>query len=192
MTARATPRGRAMHLIDVLADLHAVDVDAVGLGDLARRDGLHRAPAEALVDAVGGLEDPRAAGHRRGRSGGCASACPSSRARRSPTATTGSGTASSTRDRPDQRGARLGAVHPRRPAGRRRLPRRLLDRPGAAAAPRQRPDAGRRVPDLRRAARALRHGAPAATCRASTTTSPSGRGGWRSSARASTPATCTA
>jgi aminoglycoside phosphotransferase (APT) family kinase protein len=27
------------HLIDVLADLHAVDVDAVGLGDLARREG---------------------------------------------------------------------------------------------------------------------------------------------------------
>jgi aminoglycoside phosphotransferase (APT) family kinase protein len=27
------------HLIDVLAELHAVDVDAVGLGDLARRDG---------------------------------------------------------------------------------------------------------------------------------------------------------
>ena len=32
-------RGAALHLIDVLADLHAVDVDAVGLGDLARRDG---------------------------------------------------------------------------------------------------------------------------------------------------------
>lgn len=29
----------AHHLIDVLARLHAVDVDAVGLGDLARRDG---------------------------------------------------------------------------------------------------------------------------------------------------------
>jgi len=29
----------SMNLIDVLADLHAVDVDAVGLGDLARRDG---------------------------------------------------------------------------------------------------------------------------------------------------------
>ena len=29
----------ADHLVDVLADLHAVDVDAVGLGDLARRDG---------------------------------------------------------------------------------------------------------------------------------------------------------
>lgn len=27
------------HLIDVMADLHAVDVDAVGLGDLARREG---------------------------------------------------------------------------------------------------------------------------------------------------------
>jgi aminoglycoside phosphotransferase (APT) family kinase protein len=27
------------HLIDVLADLHAADVDAIGLGDLARRDG---------------------------------------------------------------------------------------------------------------------------------------------------------
>lgn len=29
----------AEHLIDVLADLHDVDVDAVGLGDLAKRDG---------------------------------------------------------------------------------------------------------------------------------------------------------
>ena len=27
------------HLVDVLADLHAVDIDAVGLGDLAKRDG---------------------------------------------------------------------------------------------------------------------------------------------------------
>ena len=32
-------RAASEHLIDVLADLHAVDVDAVGLGDLARRDG---------------------------------------------------------------------------------------------------------------------------------------------------------
>jgi aminoglycoside phosphotransferase (APT) family kinase protein len=29
----------AHHLIDVLADLHAVDVDAVGLGDLGRKEG---------------------------------------------------------------------------------------------------------------------------------------------------------
>lgn len=32
-------RPAAEHLVDVLADLHAVDVDAVGLGDLARREG---------------------------------------------------------------------------------------------------------------------------------------------------------
>jgi aminoglycoside phosphotransferase (APT) family kinase protein len=32
-------RGASEHLIDVLADLHAVDVDAVGLGDLAKREG---------------------------------------------------------------------------------------------------------------------------------------------------------
>jgi aminoglycoside phosphotransferase (APT) family kinase protein len=42
---RAAPMSPAVrtaaadHLVDVLADLHAVDVDAVGLGDLARRDG---------------------------------------------------------------------------------------------------------------------------------------------------------
>lgn len=29
----------SQHLIDVLADLHALDVDEIGLGDLARRDG---------------------------------------------------------------------------------------------------------------------------------------------------------
>ncbi len=32
-------RAAGEHLIDVLADLHAVDIDRVGLGDLARRDG---------------------------------------------------------------------------------------------------------------------------------------------------------
>jgi hypothetical protein len=32
-------RAASHHLIDVLADLHAVDVDAVGLGDLAKREG---------------------------------------------------------------------------------------------------------------------------------------------------------
>jgi aminoglycoside phosphotransferase (APT) family kinase protein len=35
----AVRRAAGEHLIDVLADLHAVDVDTVGLGDLARRDG---------------------------------------------------------------------------------------------------------------------------------------------------------
>ena len=40
--ALLTPEHRVAashHLIDVLADLHAVDVDAVGLGDLAKREG---------------------------------------------------------------------------------------------------------------------------------------------------------
>lgn len=32
-------RAASEHLIDVLADLHAVDVDAIGLGDLAKREG---------------------------------------------------------------------------------------------------------------------------------------------------------
>jgi aminoglycoside phosphotransferase (APT) family kinase protein len=32
-------RSAALHLVDVLAELHAVDVDAVGLGDLAKREG---------------------------------------------------------------------------------------------------------------------------------------------------------
>lgn len=31
--------GASEHLVEVLADLHAADVDAIGLGDLARRDG---------------------------------------------------------------------------------------------------------------------------------------------------------
>ncbi len=41
--AKALPRElretASEHLIEVLADLHAVDIDAVGLGDLARREG---------------------------------------------------------------------------------------------------------------------------------------------------------
>jgi aminoglycoside phosphotransferase (APT) family kinase protein len=32
-------RAASEHLVDVLADLHAADVDEIGLGDLARRDG---------------------------------------------------------------------------------------------------------------------------------------------------------
>jgi aminoglycoside phosphotransferase (APT) family kinase protein len=36
---RDTRRAASEHLIDVLVDLHSLDVDAIGLGDLARRDG---------------------------------------------------------------------------------------------------------------------------------------------------------
>ena len=66
--------------------------------DRARRPGpagrLRRAAAQAVVDAVGQLEDPRAAGHRRGRHRAGADACRRSRASPSPTATTASATAS--------------------------------------------------------------------------------------------------
>jgi aminoglycoside phosphotransferase (APT) family kinase protein len=34
-----TKRALSWHLVDVLADLHEVDIDAVGLGDLAKREG---------------------------------------------------------------------------------------------------------------------------------------------------------
>ena len=69
-------RAASEHLIDVLADLHAVDIDAVGLGDFAQARGLHRAAGEAVDDAVGELQDPRAAGDRRGRRRADASGCP--------------------------------------------------------------------------------------------------------------------
>ena len=87
-------RGKAsFDLIDVLADLHAVDVDAVGLGDLARREGYierqlkrwstqwansktRELPAIDEVAERLAATDPAAA-----------------RRRRSPTATTGSATA---------------------------------------------------------------------------------------------------
>ena len=39
-------------IVDVLARIHAVDVDAVGLGDLGKQRGLHRPPAQALVRPV--------------------------------------------------------------------------------------------------------------------------------------------
>jgi aminoglycoside phosphotransferase (APT) family kinase protein len=39
LLAPALREAASHHLIDVMAELHAVDVDAVGLGDLARRDG---------------------------------------------------------------------------------------------------------------------------------------------------------
>ena len=45
-------RAAAFDLIDVLAELHLVDVDAVGLGDLAKRDRLCRSAAQALVGSV--------------------------------------------------------------------------------------------------------------------------------------------
>ena len=81
--------------LDVLADLHAVDIDAIGLGDLGRARGLHRAPARRggrqQWDA---LQDPRAAGIDEVVADTWRRGCRRSRAWRSPTATTASATAS--------------------------------------------------------------------------------------------------
>ena len=47
-------RGRAGEsIVDTLARIHAVDPDAVGLGDARAQGGLHRPAAEALVRASG-------------------------------------------------------------------------------------------------------------------------------------------
>ena len=57
--------------------IHAVDLDAVGLGDLGRTRGLHRAPAQALVRAVGAVQDPRAAARSTPCTTACRAPCPS-------------------------------------------------------------------------------------------------------------------
>ena len=133
-------------LIDILAALHAVDVDAVGLGDLARRDGyierqLKRwtkqweasktrdLPAIEEVQRRLVARVPEQHGtaivHGDYRLGNCLVDPLSGE---------------------DHRRARLGAVHPRRSARRRRLPVHLLDRSGSAPSPAERPDVGRRLP----------------------------------------------
>ena len=179
-------------LIDVLADLHAVDVDAIGLGDLARTRRVHRAPAQALDDAVGELQDPRAAGHRRGRRApGHAHPRAAERRHRprrlplrqrphrprrrraSPASSTGSCARSATRSPTSATSACTGPI-PGRRAGATTI------RLGAGG-----------VPHLRRRCSSATRPAPDATCRASTTTWRSRRGAWPSSARACTPATCT-
>ena len=128
--------------------------------------GLHRAPAEALDDAVGELQDPRAAGDRRGRR---AARPRGSRRSRASSIAHGDYRFGNCLIDPERRAhrrrPRLGAVHARRPARRRRLPRRVLDRPGRQRRPPQRPVGRRGLPDLRRAARALRRRAPVATSR---------------------------
>ena len=59
--ARSSTSRRARHagesLVDALVALHAVDVDAVGLGDLAATRRLIAPPAQALARAVRGDED---------------------------------------------------------------------------------------------------------------------------------------
>ena len=172
-------RAASEHLIDVLADLHDVDVDDVGLGDLAKRDRVRRAPGEALDDAVGELEDPGPAGDRRGRPAARRADARAARGRDRPRRLPVRELSHRHVGRPYRGGARLGAVHVGRPARRRRVSRRLLvgSRPTERAG--QRPDRAGGIPHLRRSARALRAADGTGSVGASTTTSPSRRGGWR-------------
>ena len=114
-------------LVDTLADLHDVDIDEVGLGDLAKREGYierqlrrwrrqwadsktRELPAiDEVADRLAArIPDQRDAviAHGDYRFGNCLT-----------DPATGQ----------HQRRARLGAVHARGPARRRRLPRRVLD-----------------------------------------------------------------
>ena len=155
---------------------------------------LHRAPAAAVVEAVGGVQDPRAARHRGGRAPARAPACPPQH-----------GTAIVHGDYRlgnclvDPEVGRINAVldwelctlgDPLADVGYLCI---YWTDPGEPAAPLERPDArpaasrpGRELLDRYAATHGPR---PVA---ASTTTSPSRRGGWPSSARACTPATSTA
>ena len=148
----------------------------------ARRSGpaprLHRAAAEAVDDAVGQLQDPRAAGDRRGRRSAGHPCAARARGRHRPRRLPLRQLPHRRGDRPHRRRPRLGAVHARRSAGRRRLPRRLLDGPRRAWA------RATTIRAVRRGSRptpscssATRRG-PGATSRRSTSTSPSPRGAW--------------
>ena len=90
----------------------------------------------------------------------------------------------------DRRGARLGAVHARRPARRRRPADGLLGRAERRGRPAHaRADARARLPDAARSSSSATRRAPAATSPAWTSSSRSPTGSWRRSSRACTRAT---
>ena len=185
----ADRRAIGERVADTLVAIHAVDPDAVGLGDLGRKEDyvarqLHRWQGQweksktrelAAIDAV----------HER-----LAARIPE---QGPATIVHGDYRLDNmilTAGRRGRRGGRLGALHPRRPARRRRpadgllaRARRGADRPRPAGQPRA------RLPQPRGAARPATPSAPAATSPSSTSSSPSATGSWRSSSRASTPAT---
>ena len=119
-------RAVMLDLVDTLADIHAVDVDCARPAAVRAARQLPRAPGAALAAALGRQRDARAARARARRA----------RRRRSP------GAAAERRRHGDyrignvivadrcathrRRGARLGDGRDRRPARRRRLPRRDL------------------------------------------------------------------
>ena len=117
-------------LVDVLADLHAVDPAAVGLDGFGRPGRLRRAPAAPLVAAVGAPRRPASCP----RSTSCAtSSCatlPPQRARGDRPRRLPARQHDPAPDaaRPHRRRPRLGDEHARRPAHRPRHAARLLER----------------------------------------------------------------
>ena len=182
-------RKLAEALVDTLADLHAVDPDAAGLGELGRRDGYAERQLKRWMrqwEASKTRElDAMDETHRLLSERVPAAALDLARARRLPAGQRDRHAAGRHRG-----GARLGAVHARRPARRRRAAARLLGgahrrgRPAHARA-----DARARLPEARRARRALRAALRAATSRSSTSSSRSPTGSWRRSSRACSRAT---
>ena len=96
---RSRPAARAnasRSLVDTMAKIHAVDLDAAGLDDLGRHEGYIARQLQALVRPVASSADARAAGGRPASTMPSRPASPSRAAPRSCTATTGSTTAWST------------------------------------------------------------------------------------------------
>ena len=185
----ADRRAIGERVADTLVAIHAVDPDAVGLGDLGRKEDY---VARQLRRWQGQWEKSKT------RELAAIDARP--RAPRRPHPRAGPGDDRPRRLPPRQhdphpgrrgrRGGRLGALHARRPARRRRPADGLLararrgdDRPRPAGQP------GARLPHPRGAGAPATPSAPAATSPSSTSSSPSATGSWRSSSRASTPAT---
>ena len=146
---RRRPRADAgRSLVDTLAAIHAVDVDAVGPRRPRPPRGLHRPPAQALVRPVAAAEDPRAAGGRR-----ASTTCSPRRIPEQGPATIVHGDYRLDNcmvgdDGDGRRRARLGDLHARRPARRRRPAAGLLDRSRRRAERVDRPgDDGARVPE---------------------------------------------
>ena len=107
-------------LVDVLARLHSVDYEAVGLGDLGRPDGFLERQIARWRTQWEQLQAAGAAGHRGARRPPRALAA---RAHQAPAVVHGDYSFNNTmwvgrRPHPHGRGARLGDVDPRRPAHR--------------------------------------------------------------------------
>ena len=116
-------------LVDALVEIHAVDWRRAGSRASASRPATSSASCAAST-ACGSTTRRASCRWCRRSPSGWRPTCPSPPRRRSCTATTGSGNTmvANERARAAGRDLRLGAVHDRRPAGRRRLPDRDVGR----------------------------------------------------------------